>query len=179
MEHHARDVITACNELRKIGCRCVLDESVKREFMPSQLQCSNRVCVLQSGIEGTDDLEGDVEEYSKGHRISVVDMNKVRSQVGVAERGERKVRVAIWNFYGICSQRKQKEVAGVLVKNNIDVCAGQESWEKEDSKISVDGYKWFGKPRQGSSESRRGKGGVGFLVKECLASGVELIKDVT
>ena len=24
----------------------------------------------------------------------------------------------------------------------------------------------------------RGEGGVGFLVKECLASGVELIKDV-
>ena len=63
-------------------------------------------------------------------------------------------------------------------KNSIDVCAGQESWEKEESKLSVDGYKWLGKPRQGSSESRRGEGGVGFLVKECLASGVEIIKDV-
>ena len=114
----------------------------------------------------------------EGHRNSVVDMNKIRNQVRVAERGERKVRVATWNFSGICSQRKQKEVAGVLVKNNIDVCAGQESWEKEESKISVDGYKWFGKPRQGSSGSKRGEGGVGFLVKECLASGVELIKDV-
>ena len=44
--------------------------------------------------------------------------------------------------------------------------------------MSVDGYKWFGKSRQGSSGSRRGEGGVGVLVKECLASGVELIKDV-
>ena len=49
-------------------------------------------------------------------------MNKMRSQVRVAERGERKVRVATWNFCGICSQCKQKEVAGVLVKNSIDVC---------------------------------------------------------
>ena len=57
-------------------------------------------------------------------------MNKIGNQVRVAERGERKVRVA-WNFYGICSERKQKEVAGVLKKNNIDVCAGQESWEEE------------------------------------------------
>ena len=64
------------------------------------------------------------------------------------------------------------------MKNNIDICAGQESWEKEESKISVHGYKWYGKPRQGSSESKRGEGGVGFLVKECLASGVERIKDV-
>ena len=53
------------------------------------------------------------------------------------------------------------------MKNNIDVRAGQESWEKEESKISVDEYKWFGKPRQGSSESRRGERGEGFLVKEC------------
>ena len=44
--------------------------------------------------------------------------------------------------------------------------------------VSVDGYKRFRKPRQSSSESRRGEGGVGFLAKECFASGVELIEDV-
>ena len=104
-------------------------------------------------------------ESSEGHSNSVVDINKIRNQVRVAERGEQKVRVATWNFPGICSQRKQKEIAGVLKKNNIDVYAGQESWKKEENKVPVDGYKWFGKPRQGSSESRRGEGGVGFLVK--------------
>ena len=67
--------ISSC--LRKIGCRCVLEESVKREFMPSQLKCSNRFCGLESGTEGTADLEEDVEEYSEGHRKSVVDMNKI------------------------------------------------------------------------------------------------------
>ena len=86
-------------------------------------------------------MEKDVEESSEGHRKSVVDMSKIRNQVRVAERGERKVRVVTWNCSGICSQRKQKEVAGVLEKNNIDVFAGQESWKKEDSKVSVDGYK--------------------------------------
>ena len=130
------------------------------------MKCSNRFCGLLSGIEGTADLEEDVEEYSEGQRKSVVDMNKIQSQVRVAERGEREVRVATWNF------------SGLLEKTNLYVCVGQESWEKEESKISVDGYKWFRKPRQGSSESRRGEGGVGFLVKECLVSGVELIKDV-
>ena len=34
------------------------------------------------------------------------------------------------------------------------------------------------KERQGSSESKRGEGGVGFLVKESFVSGVELIKEV-
>ncbi len=45
--------------------------------------------------------------------------------------------------------------------------------------MSVEGCKWFGKPRPGSSESKRGEGGVGLLVKERLVSGVELIKDVS
>ena len=69
---------------------------------------------------------------------------------------------------------KQKEVGEYLVKNDIDVVAGQESWEKEDSRINVDGYKWFGKPRS-SQTSQRGEGGVGFLVRECLVSEVEFI----
>ena len=98
-------------------------------------------------------MEEDVVECSEGTKKSIVDMNKIRSQLKVAERGERMVRVAAWNFLCICtcSQCKQKEVAGVLEKNNIDPCSGQDSWEKKDSKIYVWGYKWFGKPRQGSS----------------------------
>ena len=32
-----------------------------------------------------------------------------------------------------------KEVAGVLEKSNIGICAGQESWEKEESNICVEG----------------------------------------
>ena len=42
------------------------------------------------------------------------------------------------------------------------IVAVQESWEKEDSKIDIDGYKWFGKPRS-SQRSQRGEGGVGFV----------------
>ena len=56
------------------------------------------------------------------------------------------------------------------------MAAGQESWEKEDSRINVDGYKWFGKSR--SSQTRqRGDDGVGFLVRECVSE-VEFISQV-
>ena len=55
--------------------------------------------------------------------------------------------------------------------------AGLESWEKEDSRINADGYKWFGKPCS-SQTSQRGEGGVGFLVRECLVSEVEFISQV-
>ena len=59
----------------------------------------------------------------------------------------------------------------LVVENNIDIVAGQESWEKEDSKIDVGGYKWFGKPRN-CQNSQRGEGGVGFLVWECVVDEV-------
>ena len=36
---------------------------------------------------------------------------------------------------------------------------------------------WFGKPRI-DQNSRRGEGGVGFLVRECIAEEVEFITDV-
>ena len=87
------------------------------------------------------------------------------------------MRVATWNFSGLCSERKQKEVGELLVENNLDIVAGQESWEKEDSKIDVDGYMWFGKPRN-CQNSQTGEGGVGFLVRECLVDEVECISDV-
>ena len=67
------------------------------------------------------------------------------------------------NFSGLCSERKQ-----------LDVVAGQESWEKEGKIIAVDGYTWFGKPRS-NQKSQRGEGGVGFLVCEYLVNEVEFI----
>ena len=127
--------------------------------------------------ESSDELRADSRGSSDV--TNMIDVRQIRSKMHskVVDKIVRKLRVASWNFSGLCSERKQNEVAEVLKRNNIDVVAGQESWEKEDSRISVDGYKWFGKPRlvQGS---QRGEGGVGFLVKDCLVSGVEFIKDV-
>ena len=79
----------------------------------------------------------------------------------VGNKRERRLRVATWNFSGLCSDRKQKEVGELLVKHNLDVVAGQESWEKEESRIEVEGYKWFGKPRSKQNSPRR-EGGVGW-----------------
>ena len=70
------------------------------------------------------------------------------------------------------SECKQKEIGVLLTK--IDVVAGQESWEREDTGIEVKGYRWLWKPRS-NQNSHRGEGGVGFLVRECLVSEVEFI----
>ena len=62
----------------------------------------------------------------------------------------------------------------MLAKSNIDVVAGQESWETEVTRVEVEAYKWFGKPRN----NQTGEGEVGFLVHECLVSEVEFITSV-
>ena len=58
----------------------------------------------------------------------------------------------MWNISGLCCECKQKEIADLPACNSIDIVAAQESWEKEDSKIDVHGYKW---PRT-SQRSQRG-----------------------
>ena len=46
------------------------------------------------------------------------------------------------------SERKQKEISEVLNRVKVDIVAGQETWERKDKVVNVDGYKWFGKPRR-------------------------------
>ena len=49
----------------------------------------------------------------------------------------KQLRLATWNVSGLCSERKQKEIADLLACNSIDIVAVQASWEKEDSKIGI------------------------------------------
>ena len=86
---------------------------------------------------------------------------------------ERKLRVVTWNFSGLGRERRQ-EIGELSRKNSIDVVAGQESLEREDTRIEVEGYKWFGKPRS-YRNSCRWEGRVGFLVCECMVTEVKFI----
>ena len=67
-------------------------------------------------------------------------------------------------FSGWCSDRKQKEIGELLVKHNLDVVAGQESWGKKETRIDVEGYKWFGKPRI-KQNNPTGERGVSYQAK--------------
>ena len=156
--------------LRGIGCRCVLDDSKRLDTSAcsSELDRVNRFSALHVEDSSLDD------DGEDDHSVNV---DCVSSKVGTLGKSAGKKRWRVATFSGLCSEHKQKEVEEYLVKNDIDVVAGQESWEKEDTRINVDGYKWFGKPRS-SQTSQRGEGGVGFLVRECLVSKVEFISQV-
>ena len=100
---------------------------------------------------------------AQNDRVNVdVELVDSKAKALVRNKRERKLRLATWNFSGLCSDRKQKGIVELLVKHNLDVVAGQESWEKEETRIHVEGYKWFGKPRV-NQNSQRGEGEVGFF----------------
>ena len=119
-----------------------------------------------------------MNSYAQNDRVNAdVDLVGSKAKALVRNKRERKLRLATWNFSGLCSDRKQKEIGELLAKHNLDVVVGQESWEKEETRIHVEDYKWFGKPRI-KQNSPRGEGGVGFLIRECLVNEVEFINTV-
>ena len=59
-----------------------------------------------------------------------VDVDLVGRKAMVKNKRERKLRLATWNFSGLGSDCKQKEIGELLAKHNLDVVAGQESWKK-------------------------------------------------
>ena len=145
----------------------MLDESQKAwesAGVQVNIACSNRFSSLV-----------DEDVYMGGE----LNIDVVRQEACEVQRVRfaRKLKIATWNFAGLCSEREQKEISEVLNRVKVDIVAGQETWERKDKVVNVDGYKWFGKPRT-DQNSRRGEGGVGFLVRECVAEEVEFIRDV-
>ena len=121
--------------LRKIGCRCVIDEQVRKScksrVMSVPVHCVNRIESLAVDTCSDDNVED----------VPVVDSVALKTKV-LASKMRKQLRLATWNVSGLCSERKQKEIADLLACNSIDIVhvAVQESWEKQDSKIDIDGY---------------------------------------
>ena len=66
-----------------------------------------------------------------------------------------------------------------LAKHNLDVAAGQESWEKRKLEKMLKVTSGLGSlVSRIKQNSPRGEGGVGFLVRECLVNEVEFINTV-
>ena len=98
--------------LRKIGYRCVLDEQVKSTCSSdvASLKCVNRFDLL---------VDEECSSQKCNSKVNV-DLEVVSSKVKtLGNKKERSLRVATWNFSGLCSERKQKEVGELLVENMI------------------------------------------------------------
>ena len=154
------------------GWRCVCDEMSVGDYNVNKkcgnIKLVNRYDILQH--ESSNVYDKALASVSPACDVAQGN-NKVLS---IKQRG---LRIGTWNFQGLCSDRKALEIGEVLSKNHIDIVGGQESWELDNSKIYVPGYKWFGKPREGI-KGKRGEGGVGFLVSELLMEDVTIIKNV-
>ena len=142
------------------------------------IECFNRYEPLAQ-LDYSNEAVSSSSNSDKQNGSVYVDVYLVGSKAKrlVGNKRERRLRVATWNFSGLCSDHKQKEVGELLAKHNLDVVAGQESWEMEETRIEVEGYKWFEKPRS-KQNIPRGEGRVGFLVCDILANEVEFINSV-
>ena len=97
----SREVVCKISaSLRKIGCRCDLDESTNTCRAPSkvhvdyEIPCVNRFLQLAVDDEHTDEL-------SRGGNV---DMSVVcRNVLG---KNDRKHKIVTWNFSGLASERK-------------------------------------------------------------------------
>ena len=150
----------------------MLDENERaREAVCVDIPCVNRFAQLADECESVDCEQSSVVSGGEGDDLPVV------KQSLSAGKACRKLKVATWNFSGLCSEHKRKEVAEILSSLNINIVAGQESRERKGNNIVVDGYKWSGKPRKDQSNPR-GEGGVGFLVRVCLVDEVEFVSTI-
>ena len=52
--------------------------------------------------------------------------------VDVVRQEGQSVKIATWNFAGLCCERKQKEIS------EVHIVAGQETWERKDKVVNVD-----------------------------------------
>ena len=130
--------------LRKIGCRCILDDvksGVKVKSRP--IECFNRYEPLTQLGYSNETVSSSLNNDAQNDGVNVaVDLVCNKAKALVRTKRARRLRVTTWNFSGLCSDRKQKEVGELLAKHNLDVVvAGQESWEKEETRIAVEDYK--------------------------------------
>ena len=65
-----------------------------------------------------------------------------------------------------------------MSKRDLDIAGIREAWKKEGGGIGckVGEYAWIGKRGRDKIASIGRRGGVGFLVKECLCDIIEVIK---
>ena len=123
--------------LRKIGCRCVLDDVKSGVKVKSRtIECFNQYEPLTQLDYSNETVSSSLNSDAQNDRVNVdVELVGNKAKALVRNKRERRLRVATWNFSGLCSDRKQKEVGELLVKHNLDIVAGQESWEKEETRI--------------------------------------------
>ena len=104
--------------LRKIGCRCVLDDfktGIKVKSRP--IECFNRYEPLTQLDYSNETVSSSLNSDVKNYRVNVdVYLVGSKAKALVRNKRERKLILATWNFSGLCSDRKQMEIGELLAK---------------------------------------------------------------
>ena len=93
--------------------RCVLDDvksGIKVKSRP--IECFNRYEPLTQLDYSNETVSSSLKSDAQNDRVNVdVDLvGSSKAKASVRNKRERKLRLSTWNFSGLCSDRKQKEM---------------------------------------------------------------------
>ena len=114
------------------GLRCVYDEICVGISKVSENCGSMKIMNCYNVLQHKDSTE-------HGRAIESVVTSPIcgvgQSRKPAPKIKHRRVRIGLWNFQGLCSDKKALEISEVLSKNRIDIIGCQESWELEAPKF--------------------------------------------
>ena len=86
------------------------------------IECFNRYEPLTQLDYNNETVSTSLNSDVQNDRVNVdVDLVGRKAKAMVRNKQERKLRLATWNFSGLCSDHKQKEIGELLAKHNLDV----------------------------------------------------------
>ena len=89
------------------------------------IECLNRYEPLTPLDYSNETVSSSLNSDAQKYRVNVdVDLVGNKARALVRTKWERRLRLATWNFSGLCNDRKLKEVGELLAKHNLDFVAG-------------------------------------------------------
>lgn len=79
-----------------------------------------------------------------------------------------------WNVEGLKKCLDDQDFVNYIT--SFDLLFFSETWERENSNFSIEGYVKCSVPRKASLKSKRGHGGVCLFYKNSVQNGVEIIQ---
>ena len=103
--------------LRKIGCRCVLDDVNGVIVKCRPINFFYRYEPLTQLDYSNETVSSSLNSDVQNDRVNVdLDLVGSKEKALVRNKRERKLRLATWHLLGLCSDRKQKEIGELLAK---------------------------------------------------------------
>ena len=89
---------------------------------------------------------------------------------------ENCLSIGTWNVSGINS--KWNFLENILWQKRLDIVAVCEHWLRGDEKVKLSKFKWVGVCGKRDEDAKRGRGGIGFLIRNSISCFTSVVKPI-